>query len=271
MPRISHSRGSRHLTQASALPRLQKVLAAAGVGSRRECEQLILEGRVEVDRQVVTRLGTCVDPAQHEVRVDGQVLARRAHVYYMINKPKGVVSTNRDPAGRARVIDLVPPAAGRLFNVGRLDKSSEGLILVTNDGQLANELTHPRYGVPKTYQVEVAGHPEPQTLSALRRGIRLAEGPTRVLHVQVRRSRKHSTVLEVVLGEGRNREIRRLLARCGHKVMRLVRIAVGPLRLGNLPPGAYRPLERHELAALRRAIHDASSQRGRRPKPGSPV
>jgi 23S rRNA pseudouridine2605 synthase len=142
---------------------LQKVLAAAGIASRRECETLIVDGRVEVDRRTVTELGTRVDPSTQEIRVDGVPLARAHHVYYLVNKPVGVVSTNRDPDRRARVVDLVPGEA-RLFTIGRLDRSSEGAIIVTNDGELANLLTHPRYSVPKTYRAWVLGFPTPETL-----------------------------------------------------------------------------------------------------------
>jgi 23S rRNA pseudouridine2605 synthase len=235
--------------------RLQKVLAAAGLGSRRACEELITAGRVEVDRQMVTELGTRVDPRRQEVRVDGEPIAQPRHVYFAVNKPPGVVSTNRDPQRRPRVIDIVPGQDNRrLFPVGRLDMNSEGLILLTNDGELANELTHPRYGVAKTYRVQVAGCPERDVLAKLHRGVRLAEGVARAESVKVRSRHKQSAILELVLREGRNREIRRMLASVGHKVMRLVRIAVGPVRLGDLPPGAYRPLTGAEVAALRKAV-----------------
>jgi 23S rRNA pseudouridine2605 synthase len=223
------------------------------VGSRRQCEELITTGRVEVDRQVVTQLGTRVDPASQEIRLDGQSLTAARHVYYAVNKPAGVVSTNRDPAGRPRVIDLVPSHGARLFAVGRLDLHSEGLILVTNDGDFANHLTHPRYEVPKTYLVQVAGRPGSEVLERICRGVRLAEGVARAERALVRSHHKNSTLLEMVLTEGQNREIRRLLARVGHKVLRLVRTAIGPVRLGKLPSGAVRRLDREEIAALRRA------------------
>jgi 23S rRNA pseudouridine2605 synthase len=229
--------------------RLQKVLAEAGIASRRECETLIRDGRVEVDRRVVTKLGTRVDPLRHEIRVDGEPLARPKRLHFAVNKPAGVVCTSRDPAGRLRVVDLV--ASGqRLFTVGRLDRTSEGLIIVTNDGALANRLTHPRYGVEKTYQVRVAGHPTGQQLKKLRKGVHLAEGPVRVVSLQVKRHYKESTDLEIVLNEGRNREIRRILARIGHKVLKLKRTAVGTLRLGNLPVGASRRLTPGEVSRL---------------------
>jgi 23S rRNA pseudouridine2605 synthase len=225
------------------------------VGSRRQCEELITTGRVEVDRHVVTELGTRVDPAAQEIRLDGETLTSARHVYYAVNKPPGVVSTNRDPAGRPRVIDLAPSRGVRLFTVGRLDLNSEGLILLTNDGEFANHLTHPRYEVPKTYLVQVVGKPEPEVLERICRGVHLAEGLARAEKAAIKSHHKNSTLLEMVLTEGQNREIRRLLARVGHKVLRLVRTAIGPVRLGKLPPGAVRQLSREELEALRSVSH----------------
>lgn len=233
--------------------RLQKVLAAAGLGSRRQCEELITAGRVEIDRHTVTELGTRVDTAKQDIRVDGVSLARQKPLHYAVNKPPGVVSTNRDPSGRPRVIDLVPARDVRLFTIGRLDLHSEGLILVTNDGDLANRLTHPRYGVRKTYRVMVIGHPTEETLARIRRGVHLAEGLARAEEIHVHSRGKQGAILEMVLREGQNREIRRVLARLGHKVLRLVRMAIGPVRLGSLPSGATRPLTRDEIAALRQA------------------
>jgi 23S rRNA pseudouridine2605 synthase len=231
-----------------------------GAGSRRQCEELIASGRVEVDRRVVTELGTRVDPSSQEIRLDGETLSAARSVYYAVNKPSGVVSTNRDPAGRPRVIDLVPAGDARLFPVGRLDLGSEGLILVTNDGEFANRLTHPRYEVPKTYVVQVAGKPEPAVLAKICRGVYLAEGLARAEKAAIKSHHKNSTLLEMVLTEGQNREIRRLLAKMGHKVLRLVRTAIGPVRLGKLPPGAARALTRQELDALRRAAHQGDRQ-----------
>jgi len=235
--------------------RLQKVLAAAGIASRRECEQIVLEGRVEVDGQVVTRLGTRVDPQHQEIRVDGTALPRTRLQYYIINKPQGVVTTSRDPWARTRVIDLAPEKAGRLFAVGRLDMSSEGLVLLTNDGDLANRLAHPRYGIEKTYQVQVAGDVSHDVMEKLRSGVWLAEGRVRPERAQISRRYKQSTILDIVLREGKNREIRRILAALGHKVQRLRRIAIGPLRLGDLPLGQARALEHHELKRLKEAAH----------------
>ncbi|MEX2112957.1 MAG: pseudouridine synthase, partial [Pirellulales bacterium] len=248
---------------ADGAQRLQKILAAAGLGSRRHCEELILAGRVEVDGQVVSTLGAKADPHAQRIRVDGVVLAQPRREYFMVHKPQGVVSTSRDPSGRPRVIDLVP-SSERLFTVGRLDMSSEGLILVTNDGELANRLSHPRYGVEKTYHVEVAGTIERDELNRLRKGAHLAEGFARVIAARIRHSYKQSTQLEIVLGEGRNREIRRILARAGHKVLRLKRVALGPLRLAELPPGAVRPLSRDELRQLQAAAGQIA-HRAKRP------
>jgi 23S rRNA pseudouridine2605 synthase len=222
---------------------------------------MILAGRVEVDGQVVTELGNKVDPVQQEIRVDGETLRKQRKVYYVVNKPPGVLSTNYDQSGRPRVIDLLPETRERLFTVGRLDMSSEGLILVTNDGELANRLTHPRYGVEKTYQVLVAGELTPEQARLLTKGVHLAEGHAHAERVKVRTKKTHSTLLEIVLSEGRNREIRRLLARVGHKVLRLKRIAIGGVRLADLPPGEYRRLRTEELRLLEHAQRSKSAKR----------
>jgi 23S rRNA pseudouridine2605 synthase len=174
-------------------------------------------------------------------------------VYYLVNKPPGVLSTNYDQAGRPRVIDLLPEVSGHLFTVGRLDQSSEGLILVTNDGDLANRLTHPRYGVPKTYHALVAGEFTPAEADVLTRGVRLAEGWAKAQRVKIRSQRGKSTLLEIVLTEGRNREIRRLLARVGHKVLRLKRVGIASIRLADLEPGEFRRLRPDELVELQKA------------------
>lgn len=257
--------------------RLQKVLAAAGLGSRRECETLITTGRVAVDGQTVTELGTKVDPLEQQIRVDGEALRRPRKLYYLVHKPPGVLSTNRDPAGRPRVVDLVPPSPERLYAVGRLDQSSEGLILVTNDGALANQVTHPRYGVSKTYQVLVAGTPAPEALERLLGGVHLAEGLARVDRIEIKAQHAKSTQLEMVLSEGRNREIRRLLARVGHKVLRLRRVAVGGLKLKDLKPGECRRLTHDEVDRLRSAVRMTDAPRPKRPgqkprtrRPGGP-
>ena len=249
--------------------RLQRVMASAGVGSRRECEVIIEEGRVQVDGRVVATLGTKVDPEKQKISVDGERLKIQRLQYFMLNKPPGIVSTASDPSGRLRVIDLIKTNL-RVYNVGRLDQSSEGMILVTNDGELANRLTHPRYGIEKKYLVQVDGCPSRSALRQLEEGMYLAaEGKHKAVKakaVQVKfvKQLKSNSWLEIVLDEGRNREIRRLLARIGHKVRILRRVAIGPLRLGELPAGAHRELTLTELKALRKAVDNVG---GRKKKP----
>ncbi len=236
--------------------RLQRLLASAGFGSRRQCEDLIEAGRVAVDGQVITKLGTTADLNLNTVHVDGVMLKKQKLVYYAVNKPVGVVTTNRDPHGRPRVVDLVPHSE-RVFPVGRLDRNSDGLILLTNDGDLAQRLTHPKFGVRKIYRVTVAGKVGTETMKQMRMGIYIAEGFVKVEGAKLLKSRPRSTEMEIVLREGKNREIRRILARLGHKVQSLRRIAVGPLRLGDLPPGAYRVVLREEVKKLWTATEQA--------------
>ncbi|OYP35534.1 pseudouridine synthase [Rhodopirellula sp. MGV] len=233
--------------------RLQRLLAAAGYGSRRQCEELIEEGRVEVDGTIVSELGTTVDPKKSRVRVDGVELRQQKLVYYAVNKPTGYLSTNADPRGRQRVIDLVPRSE-RVFPVGRLDQSSQGLMLLTNDGDLAQQLAHPKYGVRKVYRVTVAGKIDTETMRNMRKGIYISDGFVRVEGAKILKSRARATELEITLREGKNREIRRILARLGHKVQVLSRIAIGPLRLGDVPTGAYRQLTREEVQRLKLAV-----------------
>ena len=239
------------------MERLNKYLAHAGIGSRRHCEELIVRGRITVNGRTVRELGTKVEPGD-AVSVDGQPLHGEKLVYWLVNKPRGYLCTNFDPGGRPRAVDLVPHVSQRVYTVGRLDEDSEGLLLLTNDGELANRLTHPRFGVEKTYQVQVAGHPSREDIVQLLKGVWLSDG-----HVRARRARRlkaqgESTWLEIVLNEGKNREIRRMLARLGHKVMVLRRIAIGPVHLDKLRRGKARRLKVEELERLRRL---ASGQR----------
>lgn len=240
--------------------RLNRVLAAAGLGSRRQVEELIEQGRIEIDGKICVEFHRRVDPIASTIRVDGEVLRQQRPTYLMLNKPAGVLCTNRDPEGRIRAIDLVPDGS-RLFPVGRLDRSSKGLLLLTNDGELAQQLTHPKYGVPKTYFVVVQGQLEPAQLLRLRKGIYLSEGVARVEGARIRAIRKGTTELEMTLTEGKNREIRRVLARVGNKVLLLRRVAIGPLRLADLPEGAHRPLIASEVAALYAAVEKARQER----------
>ena len=265
-PRKTPRRSPEVVPQGTSGPvRLQKALADAGVASRRHAEEYILAGRVTVDGQVVTELGVKVDPTTQTVAVDGQELEKDKKVYYAVNKPVGVISTNADPEGRPRVIDLLPHSQQRLFPVGRLDESSQGLILVTNDGELANKLCHPRYGVPKVYRVQVAGWPTPEAMASLTSGHDFSEGTFRAHTVKLIRHQGESTFLEVTLKEGHNREIRRLMARIGHKALWLQRIEFGPIRLGKLALGDFRRLSSLEIHHLREAVRGRVSNRVNNP------
>jgi 23S rRNA pseudouridine2605 synthase len=236
------------------MERLNKVLAHAGVGSRRHCDELILAGRVSIDGQIVRELGTRVEPEQGKICVDGEPIHEERHVYWVINKPRGFLCTNHDPARRPRVLDLVPHVAQRVYTVGRLDESSEGLVLLTNDGDLAFALMHPRFGIEKTYQVQVAGHPAAEDLAQLQKGIWLSEGRVKAASVKRFRTQGDSTWLRIVLREGKNREIRRMLARLEHKVLTLKRVAIGPIELGSLKRGKARKLSAPEVEALRGVV-----------------
>jgi 23S rRNA pseudouridine2605 synthase len=235
------------------MERLNKLLAHAGIGSRRQCDELLAAGRVSVDGQTIRELGTRVDPAQQRVCVDGQPIQVEHPVYWLVHKPRGYLCTNYDPAGRPLAVDLVPHVSQRVYTVGRLDEDSEGLLLLTNDGDLAHRLMHPRFGVEKTYLVQVAGHPSREDVQQLLKGIWLSDGHVRARRVKRVKTQGESTWLEMGLNEGKNREIRRMLARLGHKVMRLRRLAIGPVQLGRLLSGKARPLTAQELAALKRA------------------
>lgn len=234
------------------MERLNKLLAHAGLGSRRHCDDLIAAGRVSVDGQTVRELGTRVDPDTQKVAVDDQPVRLERPVYWVVNKPRGYLCTNYDPAGRPRAIDLVPHVEQRVYTVGRLDEDSEGLLLLTNDGDLANKLMHPRYGVEKTYLVQVAGRPTKEDLGQLLKGVWLSDGHVRARRVKLLKRQGDSTWLQIVLSEGKNREIRRMLARLNHKVMRLRRVALGPVKLDRLPSGKARKLSLEELKLLKR-------------------
>ena len=237
--------------------RLQKVLAAAGLGSRRACEQLILDGRVQVDRVVVERLGTRVDPRTAVVRVDGRTVPVRPDaVYLALNKPRGVLSAMSDSRGRTTVGDLVTGHPERLFHVGRLDADSEGLLLLTNDGELAHALTHPSFGVVKTYLADVPGPVGRDVGRRLRAGVDLDDGPARADTFRVVQQDRNRALVEVRLHEGRKHIVRRMLDAVGHPVTRLVPTAVGPVSLGALRPGASRELTVEEVMALQAAAEE---------------
>jgi len=231
--------------------RLQKVLAQAGIGSRRACEDLIAAGRVQVDGQIIRELGVRVDAKTQAVHVDGvRIQVDTSMVYLVLNKPPGVVSTMDDPEGRPCIGDLLIGREERLFHVGRLDAATEGLLLLTNDGDLANRLSHPSHEVPKTYLAEVAGPVRKDVGKLLRAGVELEDGPAKVDSFKVIDARPGKALVEIVLHEGRNHIVRRLLAAVGHPVEQLVRIQVGPIKLGDLRSGRTRSLHGDELGRL---------------------
>ena len=251
--------------------RLQKVMARIGVGSRRVCEELIVDGRVTVNGEVPI-LGRRVDPTVDRVELDGVPLpVQPGLVHYLVNKPAGVVSTAEDPHGRPTVVSLVPDDP-RLFPVGRLDMDSEGLLILTNDGELTHRLTHPSFGVPKEYLVQVEGEPTSGEIRRLRDGVDLDDGPTAPARVSV----VAPTLLRIVIHEGRNRQIRRMCEAVGHPVVRLVRTRIGPLADPSLSPGSYRPLTFDEVRGLAAAatpvepVGDAPPAEPRRRTVGSP-
>ena len=239
--------------------RLQKILARAGFGSRRACEELIRQGRVKVNG-VVAQIGQKADPDRDRITVDGNTIqVARRHVYVALHKPRGVLSDEGDEAGRFSTVRDLVGLPGRLFAVGRLDLQSEGLLLLTDDGDLANRLTHPRYEHAKEYQVDVEGQPDEETLKRWRRGVFLDGRRTAPAEVAVLQSERDHTWLRVVMREGRKRQVRHVAAMLGHPVRRLIRVRLGPLDLGDLKPGEWRKLTDAEVKALK-----SGAQQGRR-------
>ncbi|MGH3499046.1 MAG: pseudouridine synthase [Nocardioidaceae bacterium] len=231
--------------------RLHKLLAQSGIASRRKCEEMMLAGRVEVDGEVVTRLGVKVDPRTAVIRVDGKRLPPLSdHVYLVLNKPRGVVSTMHDPDGRPSLESLVANRPERLFHVGRLDTDTDGLILLTNDGALAQRLAHPSFGVSKTYVAQVTGVIRPATVNRLLAGVDLEDGLVRADRFVVKQTHGGRSLVELVIHQGRNRIVRRMLDHVGHPVHRLTRTAIGGVRLRDLPPGQLRALTADELGVL---------------------
>lgn len=231
--------------------RLQKLLAQSGVASRRRCEELMLEGEVEVDGEVVTRLGTKVDPRTAVIKVSGKRLPPISdHVYLVLNKPRGVVSTMSDPQGRRTLSDLVADRPERLFHVGRLDTDTSGLLLLTNDGDFAHRMAHPSFEVEKTYVAEVAGRLAKSTVADLLAGVTLEDGPVEVRRARVIDTSADRSIIELVIHEGRNRIVRRLLDQVGHPVRQLSRTRFGPIELGTLGGGKLRELSDDELGQL---------------------
>lgn len=238
-------------TDEDGLIRLQKLLQQAGVASRRRCEELMLDGEVEVDGEVVTRLGTKVDPRTAVVRVSGRRLPPVSDfVYLVLHKPTGVVSTMSDPQGRRTLGDVVADRPERLFHVGRLDTDTSGLILLTNDGDFAQVVAHPSFEIDKTYVAEVDGEVGRDVVARLREGVTLDDGPVAASAAKVRQATAQRSVVELTIHEGRNRIVRRMLDHVGHPVRKLSRTQLGPIRLAGLKPGALRELTSEELGEL---------------------
>jgi len=237
------------------MERLQKVLAEAGIASRRKCEEIITAGRVQVNGEVVTTLGVKVNPSEDEIRVDGRAINSQAKIYVLLNKPKGVITSATDPGGRKVVTDFLPGIKERVYPVGRLDYDTEGLLLLTNDGEFAHLLTHPKHHVPKTYQATVKGVPHGTLLEKLRSGIQLEDGmtsPAEVEYADVNPD-TNETVIEITIYEGRNRQVRRMFDAINFPVIKLKRIKFGPIFLTGVPRGKFRHLTVSEIKELKDA------------------
>lgn len=232
--------------------RLQKILAASGIDSRRRCEQLILGGSVTVNGEVVNTLPAFADPAADDIRVEGRRIRAEEKMYFLLNKPKNVICTSHDPQGRPKAVDLAP-CRERVFCVGRLDADTTGLILLTNDAELTNRLTHPRYELPKRYEVVVRGRMEGEDIEKLKKGVWLAEGKTEKAAIRVVRRTNLETTLEISIRQGLNRQLRRSFARLGYKVKGLKRTCIGDIELKGIPTGQCKKLSGAQLAYLRRA------------------
>ena len=245
--------------------RLQKFLSRAGVASRREAETLMLRGRVRVNGEPAVTPGVRVDPARDRVEVDGREVRLTVTRWLMLHKPKGVVTTRRDPRGRPTVYSLLPPDSDDLRYVGRLDRNTEGLLLLSNDGDVMHRLLHPSSAVPREYHAMVVGHPSRDTLARLESGVELEDGPARAEEVKVLRSGKgpDRSLVRLVLREGRKREVRRMLEAVGHPVRGLRRVRFGPVQLGGLPRGEWRELTEKEVADLRRVATPPPRRGGR--------
>jgi 23S rRNA pseudouridine2605 synthase len=256
-------------TLAPGMIRLQKVLAQAGIDSRRNCEELILDGAVSVNGRVISTLPAFVNPETDDIRVHGRRLAPSQKVYYLLNKPKNVICTNFDPQGRRKAIDYVD-CNERIFCVGRLDADTTGAIIVTNDSELANRMTHPKFELPKTYEVTLRGRLEGEVIEKIKTGVWLSEGKTQKASVKVLARNNLQTILEVKLSQSLNREIHRIMARVGFKVKGLKRTFIGNIRLKGLGPGAWRPLTSSEVQYLYKATQ-AEKTLIKLPRPKKPA
>ncbi len=242
-------KGAKHVEE-----RLQKVMAHSGVASRRVCEEMIREDRVQVNGKPA-HLGQKVDPKRDLITVDGKPLEiAEPKKYYIVNKPGGYVTTTKDQFGRDSVLDLLPGVEERVYPVGRLDYDSDGLVLLTNDGELTYRVTHPKFELPKTYMVRLKGKITMDAVYRLRTGVILEDGRTKEAKVEVLRLEDEYSVLSITITEGRNRQVRRMCDKVGYEVMRLTRTAIGPIKLGRLSAGAYRSLSKQELQSLKKAV-----------------
>lgn len=262
----SHDKPS---NEGARLVRLNKLLAENGIASRRRADQLIADGEVMVDGNIVTELGTKVDPTTQRVEWDGMILRAGGELlrYYLLNKPTGVVCTNDEKELRRRAWDMITdPQKGRIYPVGRLDVDSSGLIILTNDGEFTHKVTHPSFGIEKTYEVKIPGNVADPDLERIRKGLHLAEGKTAGARIAVLGRNDHMTKVTITLTEGKNREVRRVFARFGYKVKELHRVAIGPLKDRGLGMGHWRQLGPEEVAAILSAGHKVPTKRPQRPR-----
>jgi len=235
------------------LERIQKILARAGIASRREAERMVLEGRVAVNGKVVDQLGFKADPLKDHIKVDGKRYFRaEPKITLLLNKPKGYLSTVKDPAGRPTVMDLLKGVKWRVYPLGRLDFDAEGLLLLTNDGDLAYQLSHPKFSIPRTYWAKVEGVPEKKKLMRLKKGVMLEDGEAKVVATHILRQMEKRSWVEAVVTEGRNHLVKRIFSAIGHPVLKLKRVGFGPIRLGNLPVGQLRSLTDEEMEGLKK-------------------
>lgn len=234
------------------LERLQKILSQAGIASRREAEKMIKEGRVSVNGKIITQLGFKADSAKDHIKVDGKRVDKfEPKITIILNKPKGYISTVKDPTGRPTVMDLVKRVKGRIYPVGRLDFDAEGILFLTNDGDLAFKLSHPRFSIPRIYMVKVSGLPKEKDLLRLKKGVTLEDGKAKAISCEIIRVSDKNTWVKMVVTEGRNHLVKRMFRAIGHSVLKLKRVQFGPIKLGNLPPGEFRFLTDEEIKRLK--------------------
>ena len=230
--------------------RLQKILSRAGITSRRKAEKLIIEGKVKVNGKIVKELGVKADIEKDKIEVNGEVISIPKAIYVILYKPPYYLTTMYDPKGRKKVTDLIKNIPYRIFPVGRLDYDAEGLLLMTNDGKFANLITHPRYRISKTYLVKIEGNPSKKIIEEMKKGVEIGKGKAHISYVKLIYKREKTSLIEIIIKEGRYREIKRIFEKIGHPVIRIKRIAIGPLKIGKLKPGEYRFLTHEEVKKI---------------------